>query len=98
MAVVTARRTGSLPLAAYEYNVTGLVNGANTIALPVPPLYGSFPPDGAWTPTTVLCFPYMPGALGALCTPDLATIVQTAGTVTFTVYAAGNTNCVMVVY
>ena len=95
MAIVVTRLTGSDATSLYKYTVTGLVNGANVIALPVPPLYGSFPPDGSWTPTTIRCWPYQNGAIGALVTPDPATIVQSAGTVTFTVYASGATNAVI---
>jgi len=69
------------------------VNGANTITLPTPPAVGSFPPAGDWTPTRVFCFPYNYGAVGAVCTVDPSTIVNTAGAVTFTLYAGAATDC-----
>lgn len=98
MAVTVTPVTKSVALVEFTYNVTGLVNGANSIVLPVPPATGSFPPDGEWTPSTVLCFPYNAGAVGAVVTPDLTTIVNTNGAITFTVYANGATSCLMFVY
>lgn len=98
MAVVATPVNKSLALVDYVYNVTGLVNGANTVTLPAPPTAGSFPPAGDWTPTTILCFPYNPGSQGNLVTPDLTTIVNSTGTITFTVYAGGATSCLMFVY
>lgn len=103
MAIVVTYQDKSLPMVAGVYNVTGLINGANSISLPTPPAAGSFPvdptPGGSfWTPTQILCFPYNTGAVGATVTPDYSTIVNTAGTVTFTLYASGNTNCFIVVW
>ena len=98
MAILVTRTTGSPAQAASMYSITGLVNGANAITLPSPPTYGSFPPDGSWTPTKILCYPYNTGSVGALVTPDLSTITQAAGVVTFTLYAAGATNCFCEVY
>ena len=98
MAIVITRTTGSPAGSAYMYSITGLVNGANAITLPTPPVYGSFPPDGSWTPTKILCYPYMTGSVGSLVTPDLSTITQSAGVVTFTLYADGPTNCFCEVY
>lgn len=103
MSIVVTALDKSLPMVASLYNITGLVNGANTISLPTPPAFGSFPvdptPGGAfWTPTEILCFPYAAGAVGELVTPDYSTIVNTAGAVVFTLYAAGNTNCLIVVW
>jgi hypothetical protein len=80
------------------YEISGLVMGANTITLPTPPLYGSFPPTGEWTPSVILCYPNQNGSIGALVTPDLSTITQSAGVVTFTLYAASATNCFCEVY
>ena len=98
MAVVVTAIHKSLAVVDEVYNVTGLVNGANTITLPVPPAFGSFPPAGDWTPTTVLCFPYNAGSIGAVVTPDLTTIVNTNGAIVFTAYAGGATSCLMFVY
>ena len=103
MAVTVTWLDKSLPMVAGVYNVTGLQNGANTVNLPTPPASGSFPvdptPGGAfWTPTQILCFPYASGALGNLVTPDYSTIVNSAGSVTFTLYAGGNTSCFIVVW
>lgn len=98
MAVVVTGSDTSWPLVAMVYNVTGLVNGANTITLPTPPASYSFPAADDWTPVFVWCFPYMTGAQGNIVTPDLSTISETtAGVVSFTVYAAGATNCLMYV-
>jgi len=97
MAIVVANDGTSFPLVAGVYTVTGLVNGANTITLPTPPAQGSFPPAGDWTPTFVYCFPYNPGALGALVTPDLSTITNVNGLITFTLYASGATDCLIYV-
>jgi len=98
MAITVTRQPGSPAQAAYVYQVNGLVNGANTVPLPTPPAYGSFDPTGEWTPSVILCYPNQNGAAGALVTPDLSTITQVAGVVTFTLYADGNTNCLVVVY
>ena|SRR6185437_12810390 len=98
MAVVVTSISQSPGLAAYVYNITGLVNGANAITLPTPPANGSFPPDGTWTPTVIQCQPHQTGAIANTVTPDLSTITQTAGAVTFTLYAAGATNCQVTVY
>ncbi len=98
MSITVTSVDASIALVEYTYLVTGLVMGANTIALPVPPKVGSFPPAGDWTPTTILCFPYMIGALGALVTPDLTTITNSSGSITFTVYAADATNCLIYVF
>lgn len=98
MAVVATPVNKSLALSEYTYNVTGLVNGANTVTLPTPPAAGSFPPAADWTPTTVLCFPYNAGSQGNLVTPDLTTIVNTLGVITFTAYAGGSTSCLMFIY
>lgn len=97
MATVTSLLK-SVPLNAYYFDVSGIVNGSQTITLPAPSLQGSFPPDGQWTPTEVWCMPYNTAATGALVTPDLTTIVNTNGAVTFTVNAAGVTNCRMLVW
>lgn len=85
------------PVSNYVYQVLGLVNVANSIALPVPPATGSFPPDGLWTPTQILCFPYNTASSGALVTPDLTTIANSSGSITFTLYATGSTNCLIIV-
>ena len=99
MAVVVTSLDKSLALTAYLYNVTGLVSGANTITLPTPPATGSFPPLDDWVPTTILCFPYQVGAQGNIVTWDPSTIVETSsGVVSFTLYAGGSTNCLIVVY
>lgn len=97
MAVVVTTVNNSLPMVAYAYKVTGLVNGANTISLPTPPAAGSFPPLADWTPTFVFCFPFQTGAAGNLVTPDLTTIVNTAGAVVFTLYSGGATSCYILV-
>jgi hypothetical protein len=88
----------SIGLSEYTYNVTGLVNGANTVTLPTPPAAGSFPPLADWTPTTILCFPYNTAAVGAVVTPDYTTITNTAGVIAFTLYAGGATSCLLFVY
>lgn len=97
MAIVVSRRRGSPATQDIEYTITGLVNGANAIVLPTPPVDGSFPPDGSWTPTTIKVFPYQQGAVAAKVSPDLSTITQVAGVVTFTLWADGNTNCIVAV-
>ncbi len=94
MAIVVTNTRTSYPLVEYSYTITGLVNGANTITLPTPPAVGSFPP--AWQLDTDLCL--MPsrityGAVGAVVTVDPSTIVNTAGAVTFTLYASGSCDC-----
>lgn len=93
----TSQDISIFPVANYVYTVTGMVNGANAIALPVPPATGSFPPDGLWTPTQILCFPYNIGSAGALVTPDLTTIANSNGSITFTLYSTGSTNCLIIV-
>lgn len=98
MAITTTWVDKSIALTEYTYSVTGLVNGANTITLPAPPKAGSFPPAGDWTPTVILCFPYQTGAQGNIVTPDLSTIANSSGTITFTLYAAGATNVLLFVY
>lgn len=85
------------PSCVYVYQITGLVNGSNSISLPTPPATGSFPPDGLWTPTNILCFPYQSGAQGNVVTPDLSSITNTNGLIAFTLYAGGNTNCLVIV-
>ncbi len=97
MAVVVTSVNNSLPLVAYAYKVTGLVNGANTVTLPTPPAAGSFPPAGDWTPTFVFCFPFNTGAVGAVVTPDLTTITNTNGAIVFTLYAGNATACYILV-
>lgn len=86
-----------LPISDWVYTVTGLVNGANTINLPTPPAAGSFPPLADWTPTVILAFPYQIASIGALVTPDLTTITNTTGSISFTLYASGATNALIVV-
>jgi hypothetical protein len=98
MALVVTPLHKSLAVVDYVYNVTGLVTGANAIVLPAPPAAGSFPPAADWTPTVILCFPYQSGAVGNVVTPDYSTIVNTAGAITFTLYAAGATNVLIFVY
>ena len=97
MSVVVTTSNTSFPLVGYLYKVTGLVNGANTVTLPTPPAAGSFPPLGDWTPTFVFCFPFNTGAVGAVVTPDLTTITNTAGLVAFTLYAGNATSCYILV-
>ena len=94
---VTTQKKSILPLADYVYNVTGLVNGVNAISLPTPPAAGSFPVAADWTPTVVLCFPFNQGAVGALVTPDLASITNTNGLIAFNLYANGTTSCLIIV-
>lgn len=98
MAVQVTSLTKSVPLVAYYYDIDGLVNGLNAISLPAPTLQGSFPPDGEWTPTEIWCFPYQEGALGDLVTPDLSSIVNSNGQITFNLWAAGATNCRVLVW
>ena len=98
MALLVTPLDKSIGVTEYTYNVTGLVNGANAIVLPSPPATGSFPPLADWTPTVIICLPYNASALGALVTPDYNTIVNTAGAVTFTLYASGATNVLLFVY
>jgi hypothetical protein len=97
MSITVTSVNNSLPLVAYAYKVTGLINGANTVTLPVPPLAGSFPPAGDWTPTFVFCFPYQASAVGNIVTPDLTTITNTNGAVAFTLYSGGATSCYILV-
>ncbi len=97
MAINTTFVKKSFPLAEYTSQVTGLVNGANSISLPTPPAAGSFPPLADWTPTFVYCFPYNTGAVGAVVTPDLSTITNSAGAVSFTLYASGATSVLILV-
>lgn len=93
MAAVNATSLGkSVPMNAYYFDAQALASGSNTITLPAPSLQGSFPPDGQWTPTEIWAFPYNAGAVGTVVTPDLATIANTAGQVTFNAYATGATN------
>lgn len=94
---VTSDDISIFPVANYVYLVTGLVLGANTVTLPVPPAAGSFPVAGDWTPTVILCFPYAIGSVGSLVTPDYTTITNSSGSVAFTVYSSGTTNCLIVV-
>ena len=94
---VTSQDISIFPVANYVYLITGLVNGANTINLPTPPATGSFPPDGLWTPTVILCFPYQTGAQANIVTPDLSSITNSSGSVSFTLYAAGASNCLTIV-
>lgn len=98
MAITVTSVDASLALVEYTYLVTGLVAGANTISLPTPPATGSFPPLGDWTPTYILCFPYAVGAVADIVTPDYTTITNTNGAITFTLYAAGSTNCLIYVF
>ena len=95
MPIVVAPSNRSTPLVEYWYTITGLVNGANAITLPAVPLQGSFPPLGDWTPTFVYCYPYNAGAAGEVVTPDLTTITNSSGNITFTLYAAGATDCLV---
>ncbi len=98
MSITVTSLDASIALVEYTYLVTGLVNGANTVTLPAPPLTGSFPPAGDWTPTFVLCFPYNTAAIGALVTPDLTTITNSSGTIAFTLYSSGATSCLIYVF
>ena len=86
-----------IPISDYAYQITNLVNGSNSISLPTPPAKGSFPVAGDWTPTNILCFPYNASAVGALVTPDLNTIANSSGAITFTLYATGATSCLVIV-
>lgn len=100
MATVTFK-IGAYPGAGkvHPYTVTSLVNGSQTITLPAPPLAGSFDPSGQETPTVVRFVSYMNGAPGAFCTYDPATISNNGtGTISFTVWASGNTDAIMEVY
>ena len=98
MAIVVTSVNKSFPLVAYAYLVTGLVNGANTVTLPTPPVQGAFPAADDWLPTFVYCFPYNSGAVGAVVTPDLTTIAETsAGVVSFTLYAGAATDVYILV-
>lgn len=97
MAIVVTSVNKSFPLVAYAYNITGLVNGANAVTLPSPPLAGSFPPANDWLPTFVYAFPYNIGAAGATVTVDPNTIAEAAGVVTFTLYATGATDAFVLV-
>ena len=97
MSVVVTSVRKSLPLVDFTYQITRLVNGANAITLPTPPAAGSFPPLADWTPTVILCFPYNQGAVGAVVTPDLSTIANAAGVITFTLYASGATSVLVYV-
>lgn len=94
---VTTQKKSIIPIADYVYNVTGLVNGINAVSLPTPPAAGSFPPLADWTPTTILCFPFNQGAVGALVTPDLASITNTNGLIAFNLWANGTTSCLIIV-
>jgi hypothetical protein len=96
MPIVDNPRLTSPPLVCYEFDVQGLVGGANAISLPT--TYGAFPPDGEWTPIMIECYPYQAGAQGNLVTPDYNTIVNTNGVITFTLYAGDATNCRLRVY
>src|SRR5882757_3664925 len=98
MSIVVTNVDASIGMVEYTYLVTGLANGANTVTLPAPPKAGSFPPAGDWTPTIILCFPYNTAAVGATVTPDYTTITNSSGTVAFTLYASGATNCLIFVY
>jgi hypothetical protein len=94
---ITVTFTGKSPaVAALVYDIDGLVNGVNAITLPIPPAYGSVDPDSAsWKPTSIKCFPHAAGVIGALVTPDLSSITYSSGTVTFNLYAAGATECLV---
>lgn len=94
---VTSKDISIFPVANYVYLVTGLTTGSNTINLPTPPAVGSFPVAGDWTPTVILCFPYQAGAVGNTVTPDLSSITNSSGAVSFTLYASGATNCLIIV-
>lgn len=85
----------SEPMVVYEYKITGLTAGSNSISLPTAPTQGSFPALGDWTPQFVTCFPYQTGAAGALVTPDLTTITNSGGSVSFTLWSTGNTSCLI---
>lgn len=98
MAITVTSIDKSLGLVGYMYQIDGLVNGSNSISLPTPPATGSFPPDGLWTPTVILCFPYASGSIGSLVTPDYTTITNTNGLIAFSLYAAGATSCLVFVY
>lgn len=97
MATVTWVGRSIIPISDYCYQITSLVNGSNSISLPTPPAKGSFPVAGDWTPTNILCFPYATGGVGTLVTPDLTTISNSSGAITFTLYATGNTSCLVIV-
>lgn len=95
MSVVVTPFNASQPMNAYYYKVTNLIAGSNSISLPTPPALGSFPPLGDWTPSFIYCFSYNPGAVGAVVTPDLTTITNTNGLIAFTLWASGNTDCLI---
>lgn len=97
MAIVVTQVRQSFPLVEYTYKVTGLVAGANTVTLPTPPATGSFPPAGDWTPTFVYAFPYNFGAVGSIVTVDPSTITNSAGLVSFTLYAGSATDALIMV-
>jgi hypothetical protein len=101
MAITVTSRDASFPLVGYMYWITGLVGGANAITLPTAPTAGSFPiltaTTSDWIPTFVYCWPYAYGAVGALVTPDLSTIAYAASALTFTLYAADSTDCLILV-
>jgi len=98
MAITVTSVDASIALVEYTYLVTGLVTGANTINLPTPPATGSFPPAGDWTPTYILCFPYQTGALANIVTPDLSSITNSSGSISFTLYSAGASNALIYVF
>lgn len=93
MATVTFK-AGAYPGAGkvHVYDITGLVQGANSITLPTPPAAGSFDVSGNETPTEIRAYPYQHSAFAGTVTPDLDTISNSSGVITFTLYADGSTN------
>jgi hypothetical protein len=98
MATVTSKDISLFANCHYCYEVTGIVDGSQTITTPTPPAAGSFPVAADWTPTRILFFPDMTGAVGARVTPDLSTIANSAGVITFTAWSTGTGNALMVMF
>jgi len=84
------------PVSNYVYQITGIINGANSIVLPTPPAAGSFPPDGSWTPSVILPFPYAIGAIAPYMSVDYTTVANSNGAVTFTLYSNGSGAAIVV--
>ncbi len=82
----------SIPMNIYEYDVQGIVNGANALTVT------DFPPDGQWTPANIEVQSYAIGAVGPQVTPDLTTIVNTNGSVAFTLYSNGTGSARIKIY
>lgn len=93
--------TTSIPMVVYVVQITGLASGANAITLSntpgVLPNIG-FPPDGQWTPTFVWPFSYNTGSIGPIVTVDPTTIANSAGTITFTLYASASGSAWVLVF